>query len=124
MLQRLTVMEGKARDSIQDKDQVKRTLGKLDEFISKWDSHFTKAWSTLDSSAKSKASELALFGNATKSLKDAVTLMRTGKTEKDDDEPDPVYEAAGFSEFRKMWAEWFKKPRTFRMCKFDWGATV
>jgi hypothetical protein len=49
-------------------------------------------------------------------------LFKSGKVaENNDDEEDPAYEPSGYEAVRKMFGEWFKPPRTFRMCNFILG---
>lgn len=116
--ERLTSVEKVA----QRKDEINATLGKLDNIIATWDAVFKETRDRLEASRSSKAAELALFRNATKALKHAVRLFKSGKVaENDDDEEDSAYEASGYAAVRKMFAEWFKRPRTFRMCNFILG---
>jgi hypothetical protein len=106
----------------QAKDESTATLSKPDDILSTWDAVFKETRARLEVSRSSKAAELALFGNATKTLKDAVSLFKSGKlAENDDEEEDPAYRASGYAALRKMWAEWFKRPRTFCMCNFILG---
>jgi len=121
--ERLTSVENYRDKDAQRKDEINATLARLDNIIATWDAVFKETKDRLEASRSSKAAELALFGNATKALKDAVSLFKSGKVagNDDDEEEDPAYEASGYAGFRKMWAEWFKRPRTFRMCNFILG---
>jgi len=122
MDKRLTSLENERRKVAQSRDEVNATLAKLDNIIATWDAVFKETRDRLETSRSSKAAELALFGNATKALKDAVSLFKSGKlAENEEEEEDPTYRASGYAALRKMWAEWFKRPRTFRMCNFIFG---
>jgi septal ring factor EnvC (AmiA/AmiB activator) len=74
--ERLTAVENERRKAAQRKDEINATLARLDNIIATWDAVFKQTRDRLEASRISKAAELALFGNATKALKDAVEVVQ------------------------------------------------
>lgn len=118
---RLNALETENSLLQQTTSEFRHVVTAVDKVFASLDGHMKEIDKQLKQHSVSKATELGLFSNATKSLRDTVEVLQMPRNAVDDDEDNDdigenkttTYQAGGLAELQKMFVEYFGRPQWF-----------